>query len=675
MASATHSKRKLADATRPFVVTRSRLHRGHFAYLRGMVQGLAPSPLWERYLARDEGDSGDDAQVHRMSGWIRAQLIAAAVRGGDFGRARLLRLDLAPPREPALPALEDFAGERGLGDASEAEQLAAYESAFGTALARQRRRTRLLHRQLDAIAALEAQMAGQATREDGVEAWLIDSMAQRLVSAGVRTLGDLHATIAAGGAWWRRLRGIGVTKAAALERFVASHMATLGPLPKSAYSEAVEALPPASAEDAAEVSPWMPLERLALAPELDGSMGHFRASRDRCLLDASTDAEAIAAWIDAKGKASARPTPYAERPGLLTDTPRLTYTQLAYKKEAERLLLWAVLERRKALSSLTLEDATAYREFLLAPPPQWCGRPAQPRWKVSWRPLAGPLSPRSCTYALAAAGNLFAFLVDQGYLVGNPWRAVAPPCAVEHGPDIRRGFSHAQWQFLRQQLDELPPGLSAQRLEVALHLLHDTGLRLGELVAATCEDLTWECLPQPPKPPLEGWWLSVMGKGGRVRRVPVSTQWMTRLSQYLAARGLPDDPREAGEAALLGSLASYDRTVSAKGAASPKSGISASSLHRQLKGFFQHCALQSEATDVVAARALRRASCHWLRHTHVSHALDAGVPVQIVQQNVGHASLDTTTLYVRSEDVERLIAMQKFWSPLAEEGRIKDVEY
>ena len=45
--------------------------------------------------------------MHRMTGWIRAELGAAAARGGDFARARLLRLDLAPPGASPLPSLAE----------------------------------------------------------------------------------------------------------------------------------------------------------------------------------------------------------------------------------------------------------------------------------------------------------------------------------------------------------------------------------------------------------------------------------------------------------------------------------------------------------------------------------------------------------------------------------------
>jgi integrase/recombinase XerD len=39
---------------------------------------------------------------------------------------------------------------------------------------------------------------------------------------------------------------------------------------------------------------------------------------------------------------------------------------------------------------------------------------------------------------------------------------------------------------------------------------------------------------------------------------------------------------------------------------------------------------------------------HWLRHAHVSHALDRGAPAHLVQQTVGHASLTTTSRYAHA---------------------------
>jgi hypothetical protein len=69
-------------------------------------------------------------------------------------------------------------------------------------------------------------------------------------------------------------------------------------------------------------------------------------------------------------------------------------TQRAYRKEAERLFLWAIVERDRALSSLTTEDAIAYRSFMRRPTPRerWVG-PVRARSSPEWRPFSGGLSP------------------------------------------------------------------------------------------------------------------------------------------------------------------------------------------------------------------------------------------------------------------------------------------
>ncbi|MDH6152896.1 hypothetical protein OKW46_006886 [Paraburkholderia sp. WSM4179] len=75
-----------------------------------------------------------------------------------------------------------------------------------------------------------------------------------------------------------------------------------------------------------------------------------------CGLAAMNDVEAIAAWLGLHESA---------------------HMVRAYRREAERLVLWAVVERRLPLSSLTAGDATAFRAFLRSPVPaaRWTGPP------------------------------------------------------------------------------------------------------------------------------------------------------------------------------------------------------------------------------------------------------------------------------------------------------------
>jgi AcrR family transcriptional regulator len=55
------------------------------------------------------------------------------------------------------------------------------------------------------------------------------------------------------------------------------------------------------------------------------------------------------------------------------------------------------------------------------------------------------------------------------------------------------------------------------------------------------------------------------------------------------------------------------------------------------------------------------ATAGWMRHTYGTHAVGAGMPLDVVQQNMGHASLDTTTGYTTSEERRRMKAAQAAW--------------
>ena len=65
--------------------------------------------------------------------------------------------------------------------------------------------------------------------------------------------------------------------------------------------------------------------------------------------------------------------------------------------------------------------------------------------------------------------------------------------------------------------------------------------------------------------------------------------------------------------------------------------------------------------DAKGAERFARASMHWMRHSHASHAIAGGMPIEIAQQNLGHASLATTTVYVTTEKRRRMKAVEAFW--------------
>jgi site-specific recombinase XerD len=60
------------------------------------------------------------------------------------------------------------------------------------------------------------------------------------------------------------------------------------------------------------------------------------------------------------------------------------------------------------------------------------------------------------------------------------------------------------------------------------------------------------------------------------------------------------------------------------------------------------------------AERFHKASKHWMRHSHASHAIASGRPIEIAQQNLG-ASLATTAVYVTTEKRRRMKAVDAFW--------------
>jgi site-specific recombinase XerD len=668
-----------------------KLHVGHFAFMRAVVQGLDPRESWERYL-RVEGEATDQRTVRATIAWIRDEFAAAAKRQDRFGTARLVRIDATRIADPSLelPSLEAFAEARGLEDERQSDQIAAYEAEYGRATQRLRRRGRLIARQIEALRWLEGLVAQSPKAGDAVAAWLNPTLAGHLEAADIFTLAQLVERInGVGRRWYAGIKAMGEGKAQrivewlqdlarthqdSIELQVGRHVA----MPRSKlYAHELQAV-------VAPATAIRPLEKFIVPAELDGSRGLYRRPQAQCLLKATNDYQAILAWLRSKHgltpdqkthlKARRRQRDVMGNHGVeqgLDWLQALSNTQRAYRKEAERFLLWAITHKGKALSSMSNENCIEYRDFLADPQPRsrWCGDRGRERWSPLWRPFEGPLSASAQRHAVTILKNLYGFLVDQNYLMGNPWSAVGVPRTAGPKVNAGRSFSLAQWQFIEAQLKMLPATSANQRLTFGLHLLYATGLRLSEVVAATVDDLQWVEYPADASDdqPMEGWLLRVVGKGQKEREVPLPADVVGELARYLVSRGLDADPEDIGNqgAFLLGKAS--DAAERAPGlstgqALDPRQGIAATTFYDQIKRFFEDCAsvLRGQG-DRKGAERFDKASTHWMRHSHASHAIAGGMPIEIAQQNLGHASLATTTVYVTTEKRRRMKAVEAFW--------------
>ena len=658
----------------PFTGVR-KLHVGHFAFMRSVVQGLDVRQSWERYFRVDGND--ESRTVRATVHWIRDEFAAAAKRQARPGTARLVLLDASRIEAPtALPSLDAFARERGLEDFSEAEQIEAYEQQFGDVTRRQQRRSRLVSRQLEALRWLESVVAEPPRAGDAAASWLNPVLVKRLEAADIFTLAQLIERInGVGKLWTGSIKALGTAKGRRIEAWLRQHEETIQIRIGSHVATSRTKL--YSHELQAVVTPdsnVRPLEKFVVPAELDGTHGAYRRPQAQCLLKARTDYEAILAWLRSKqGLTPEQKARLASRRRLKdSDGPlewlqSLSNTQRAYRKEAERFLLWAIVQKGKPLSSMTHEDCVEYRDFLSDPQPRsrWCGTRARERWSPLWRPFEAELSAPAQRQALSILGNLYGFLVDQNYLMGNPWSSIAVPRGAAR-INAGRSFTAAQWRFIEEELAALSPTSANERVRVALHLLYATGLRLSEVVAAKVEDLQWMEYPADAgdAEPTEGYVLRVIGKGQREREVPVPQAVVDELLAYLRGRGIGESLGE-GSVHLLGKAS--DASVQAPGllrgrALDPTQGIAPSTLYDQVKAFFTDCGRELRKDgDVKGAERLAKASTHWLRHTHASHAIAGGMPIEIAQHNLGHASLATTTVYVKTEEKRRMKAVEKFW--------------
>ena len=469
----------------------------------------------------------------------------------------------------------------------------------------------------DAVETLASLPLPSPAVTDDIDGWLPPRAVRSLRAHGIKTLADLTVRVPRRRRWWAGVSGLGASGARRIEAFFDAH---------PELTERARAL--VRLDTRGDV---VPLEQFLVPVEVDGSQGTFRGPVETCTLAARNDYEAVNAWLSMHESAA---------------------TQRAYRKEAERLILWAVLERRRALSSLTAEDAVAYRAFLRRPSPRsrWLG-PARPRTASDWRPFAGDLSARSVAYALSVAGALFRWLIQQRYTLANPFAGLKVRGADRSDTQaVMRVFSEREWATVQSAAEGLEWGggweaRAAQRLRFVLDFAYATGLRISELVGATLGQIEVDGHGDT--------WLHLSGKGGKAAKVALPSMARGALDRYLMQRQLPVTPaRWEPATALIGSIEGDEASMGSK------SGISAARLWHVMKRFFAQVAKVIEAENPATADKLRRASPHWMRHTHATHALARGAELTTVRDNLRHASIQTTSIYLHGDEVKRARQME-----------------
>ncbi|QZH75632.1 MAG: tyrosine recombinase [Erythrobacter sp.] len=233
------------------------------------------------------------------------------------------------------------------------------------------------------------------------------------------------------------------------------------------------------------------------------------------------------------------------------------------------------------------------------------------------------LAPSSVARKVSALRQFYGFCVDEGLRDDDPSAALPRPQARRPLPKI---LSHAEVERLFTTVEDEAAGdhPPAVRMLVLLELLYGSGLRATELVALALSAV-----------PRDAPFLTITGKGGQQRMVPVSRRAQAALSRWMAVRPAAASP-------LL--------------FPSGKAHLSRIRLYQLVK------ALAARA-DIDPAKV----SPHVLRHAFATHLLEGGADLRVLQTLLGHADIATTQIYTHV-DSARLVALVNERHPLAAKG-------
>lgn len=371
----------------------------------------------------------------------------------------------------------------------------------------------------------------------------------------------------------------------------------------------------------------MPLEHLEAPHDLTGEAGTNRApSFVTKQISANNDLQAIQSWL-----------------GEFDGSPQ---TQRSYRKEAERLLLWSLIQKQKPISSLTRDDLRDYQLFLTDPQPRsrWCGQ-RKPRHNPAWRPFEGPLRDESIAQAITIVNALFSYLVEAGYLSGNPlglMRRKIKSRTNNKANVTERFLEQGLWQSVIDYIEALPQSTQRQQKEYErtrflFHLLYLLGPRVSEVANHSMQSI---------KQIRGKWWWEVTGKGQKTQLIPVNEAMLNALMRYRQFYELPSLPQHEEEIPLFMSL-------------NGTRSVTSNMIYRLVKKIFLDCAQTFEKDRPDFAMKLRKASTHWLRHTSITHQADAGIELRYIKRSARHESVETTMLYQHAEEDQWHSAMDQ----------------
>jgi len=232
------------------------------------------------------------------------------------------------------------------------------------------------------------------------------------------------------------------------------------------------------------------------------------------------------------------------------------------------------------------------------------------------------LAPASVARKASALRQFFGFAIDEGWRADDPSGALPAPRLRRPLPKVM-GHDQIAALFKRAEDEAAGDDPKAVRLLALIELLYGSGLRATELVSLPLSAV-----------PRDAPFLTVTGKGGATRLVPVGGRALKALARWQSLR--PQTPRS--------------RYLFPSG----KTGhLSRVRLFQLLKDLAGRAGLDPAGI-----------SPHVLRHAFATHLLEGGADLRVLQTLLGHADISTTQIYTHV-DAARLVALVNSRHPLA----------
>lgn len=203
--------------------------------------------------------------------------------------------------------------------------------------------------------------------------------------------------------------------------------------------------------------------------------------------------------------------------------------------------------------------------------------------------------------------SFFSWLEDEDYILKSPVRRIHK---VKTGTSIKETYTDEALELMRDNCDEI-------RDLAMIDMLASTGMRVGEMVLLNRDDIDFnerECV--------------VFGKGDKERIVYFDARTKIHLQQYL-------NSRKDETPALFVSLNA------------PNNRLTIGGVEVRLREFGKKLGLQ-------------KVHPHKFRRTLATIAIDKGMPIEQLQQLLGHKRIDTTLQYAMVKQSNVKIAHRKY---------------